>query len=303
MCKSAVVIGIQICPKVFQEAKRQVFDIINKTNELSIQIVGLDFLNTLLENSDASFENTNIATHLCHVVKSIGENIQKYKKLDIVKDGELNHFMEVHRHFYTNKLWKGETTHHVSEILASAVDDSLNPLYESKDIDYVFDFICKLYDIPGQIMISAQRLKQFYDHRCVKANHLLVQHLALALDSSEDKLKDSLKLLNFNFKGEDLDGYFEKVLLFKMVKRVFINLQQRKDFKMKRTWIAQKSYSIPTDLFFGNCELFVLKFISYAKTSNDYAKVLKMLSIVFEEEAFYKYLFPGKLLIFKLFIN
>lgn len=298
MCKSTVLTGFQTYPKIFQGFGRQVIKILSETSQLPIQIIAFDFLNTLLENSTASFENMNIATHLCDALKSIGENIKNYKNLDIVKEEDSKYFMKVHKHFYSNKFWENEKISNLSELLTIAVEDSLNTLFEHKDIDYVFELISKLSDVHGKSVIPLNTLKQFHDHASLKANHLVVQHLAFSLDSSEDLFKESLKILNFNFKGEDLDGYFEKVILFKMVKRVSTNFQQRKDFKLKGTLITTKSYLFPADGFFGNYELFVLKFISLAKASNDYTKVLQVVSVILEEEKFYKYLFPGMFLIY-----
>lgn len=303
MCKSAIVIGVQSFPNIFEAAGKQVMSILSETNQLPIQIIALDFLNTLLENSSDGFENLNMASYLCEALKSMGDNIQKYNTLDIVKENDLKHFMNVHRSFYTNKFWENEPLRNLSEVLAIAVADSLNAFYENKDIDYVFEFISKLSDFYGQSAIPLHRLKQFHDQCSAKANHLVVQHLALSLENSEDLFKESLKILNFNFKGEDLDGYLEKVFLFKMVKEVFTNFQQRRDFKLKGTLITQKSYVFPADLFFGSYELFVLKFISLAKASKEYAKVLQVFSVILEEEKFYQFLFPGEIFNSKLYFN
>lgn len=297
LCKSAVVNGIHTYPKIFKDSQNKIINILSENNQLSNQIIAFDYLNTILEHSEANFENMDIAAHLTNVLKSIGVNVQKYKVLDIVKDEESQNFMNVHKSFYTNRFWKDKGISNVSEILSFAVQDSLNPFYTNKDIDYVFVFISELSEIHGQSVILLQKLKHFQDHHSLQAKHLLVQHLALALENSEEQFQESLKILNFDCKG-DLKSYFGKAILFKKLKKVYINSQQKKDFKLKRILITQKLYMFPADSFFGNYELFVLKFISLAKTSIEYPKVLQIFSVIFEEEKFHKHLFQGKLFVF-----
>uniref|UniRef100_T1GSG7 Uncharacterized protein n=1 Tax=Megaselia scalaris TaxID=36166 RepID=T1GSG7_MEGSC len=240
-----------------------------------------------------------IATHLARVIKYVGQNIQKYKKLDIVSEKEYKYFLNVHKDFYTNIFWKNVERKDLSEIILIAVADSLNSIYNSNDISYTFVFISKLIEQNGKTIISLKDLKQFQDHKIPEANLLVIQHLALCHDS-ELEFKESLKVLNISSKIDTLDGIFEKVTLFKNIKMCYLNFKQKMEFLEKGISIS-KNYYFNSDLLFESYELFVLKFLKIAKNSSDYIRILEILAVILEEEKFQKYLFQATSTIVNIF--
>lgn len=291
VCKSAVEIGFETHPEIFKKTAHQILNILEESKQLYLQILSLDFLNYILKFLKDNFENINIATHLARVVKYVGQNIQKYKKLDIVSEKEYKYFLNVHKDFYTNIFWKNVERKDLSEIILIAVADSLNSIYNSNDISYTFVFISKLIEQNGKTIISLKDLKQFQDHKIPEANLLVIQHLALCHDS-ELEFKESLKVLNISSKIDTLDGILEKVTLFKNIKMCYLNFKQKMEFSEKGISIS-KNYYFNSDLLFESYELFVLKFLKIAKNSSDYIRILEILAVILEEEKFQKYLFQG----------